>query len=133
LRINLKGSVPPATVKQVTLSGNQKVYGSLYAEDANITFTGGGGFQGNIITAGKKVEVTGGSWTNSSLFLAPNAEFTLGEGGIIKGSVIADSFTGTGGGSVTYEKTTTDFGSGLLGTDLGGGENLIIKESLIEK
>ncbi len=54
LKIYLKGSGVPSSPKSVSLSGAQKIYGSLFAEDANISFSGGSGFQGDIITGGKK-------------------------------------------------------------------------------
>ena len=118
---------------EITLAGDQKIYGSLYAEKANITISGGGGFQGDIYTGGTEVNVNGGAGVISQLFLAPNAKFTLAEGGKIKGLIIADSFVGSGGVSVTYNELNGDIESG--GSIPGKGEDgsFINRESLIEK
>lgn len=127
LKIYQKGSNP------INLEGGQKIYGSLHAEAADISIKGGGGFQGDILTGGQNIYVGGGASVNSQLFLAPNAKFTLGEGGHIKGAVIADSFIGTGGGSVTYNETSSGTGSGGSIKDYGDGSNLMKKTPLIEE
>ncbi len=127
LQLNYKGNT------SVVLGGDQKVYGSLYAESANITIGNGGGFIGNIYTGGAEVKVNGGTWVNTQLFLAPNAEFILAEGGNIKGLVIADSFIATGGGSLTYDVTNPGTGSDGSEKNYGDGENIISKGHLIEK
>lgn len=127
LQIYQKGS------NSINLAGGQKIYGSLYAEQSDINITGGGGFQGDIYTGGKNIYVGGGTSVNTQLFLAPNAKFVLGEGGHIKGLVIADSFIGTGGGSVTYNGTSFNPGSGGSMKDYGNGANLIKKAPLVEK
>lgn len=127
LKIYQKSSSP------INLSGAQKVYGSLYAEAADISISGGGGFQGDIFTGGKNVYVGGGASVNSQLFLAPNAKFVLGEGGHIKGAIVGDSFSGTGGGSVRYTETNSGLESGGMMKDYGDGSNLITKTQLIEE
>lgn len=127
LKIYQKGS------NLISLSGDQKVFGSLHAETANIKIGNGGGFQGDIYTGGTEIMVDGGTWVNSQLFLAPNAKFTLGGGGKIKGMVIADSFIGTGGGSLTYDQTNSTIGSGGSVINYGDGTNLIEKSPLIER
>ncbi|KAA0965337.1 hypothetical protein FQ087_03245 [Sporosarcina sp. ANT_H38] len=127
LQVYQKGSSP------INLSGSQKIFGSLFAESANINIGAGGGFHGNIISGGTEVKVDGGASVNTQLFLVPNAKFTLAGGGNIKGSIIADSFIGTGGGSVTYDVISPGIGSGSSIKDYGNGENLILKKQLIEK
>lgn len=88
----------------LTMSGAQKIYGSLFAERANITMTGGSGFQGSIVTGGTEVNINGGTNALTQIFYAPNAAVNLSGGGKIVGSIVANSFTGTGGGFVKYEK-----------------------------
>lgn len=97
LNIYFKGS------EKITLTGGQKIYGSLYAKQADISLTGGGGFVGNIFTKGDNIEVSGGSDNRAQLFFAPNAEFKVSEGGTIRGKVISDSFDMTGGGTIKHE------------------------------
>lgn len=88
----------------LTMSGAQKIYGSLFAERANITMTGGSGFQGSIVTGGTGVNINGGTNALTQIFYAPNAQVNLSGGGKIVGSIIANSFIGMGGGFVKYEE-----------------------------
>lgn len=108
LAIYLKGSGNPSSPKSVTLEGAQQIFGSLFAEDANIDFTRGSGFHGHIYTGGKSFVIGGGNYTNSKMIFAPNADFQLLNGAIIKGSVIAKSFYASGGSSITFENTYDD-------------------------
>lgn len=104
LNVYLKGSSNPNSPKKLKLGGNQMIYGSLFAEDADIEIGGGGGFQGHIFTGGKNFIINGGARTISSLLYAPNAAFKLTGGGSIVGSIVADSFSGSGGTSATFEE-----------------------------
>lgn len=81
----------------IKLSGSQMIYGSLYAQNANIDITGGGGFQGNILTGGSLFKVSGGGNVNSQLILAPNADVKLTGGGKINGVIISKSLDASGG------------------------------------
>ncbi|MEW4305949.1 pilus assembly PilX family protein [Rossellomorea marisflavi] len=90
------------------LAGAQKISGSLYAESADIEMTGGGGFQGHILTGGNTVTLTGGSRTNSSLLYAPNATIKMLEGGIFTGMIVSKNFQITGGGRVNYQLINTE-------------------------
>ena len=114
LEMYLKG------IKSLELSGGQKIYGSLFAENANITLTGGSGFQGNIITYGNSFNITGGSNVTTQLFYAPNADFSMSGGGSIKGSIIAKSFKASGGANVVYTSVNNGGLSEYLGT---GGQS----------
>lgn len=91
-------------IEEVTIDGSQKINASLYAENANIYLTAGGGFKGNIFTGGTEFSITGGSSNNAQLFFAPNAHFKVKEGGKIRGKIIAEKFKMSGGGSVTFEE-----------------------------
>lgn len=104
LNVFLEGSHDPKNPKTLKLGGNQKIYGSLYAEDANIEFGAGGGFQGNLLTGGKSVKLSGGSRTTSALVFAPNANVEISEGGMVTGAVIAQSLNMKGGAGITYKK-----------------------------
>lgn len=102
VNIFLKGSSVNGNPKNFTLSGSQKIFGSLYAENANINLTAGGGFNGNIFTGGKEFNVSGGSWTSAPLIFAPNAVFKHSNGRI-KGVIIANSFELSGGAYLEFE------------------------------
>ncbi|NMD70525.1 hypothetical protein HHO41_09495 [Bacillus sp. DNRA2] len=102
LNIYLKGSGVPTTPKTLTIGGAQKIYGSLFAEDANLNFTEGSGFQGHIITGGKTVTIDGGAYAIAQLFYAPNATFYASGGATVKGSIIAKSLTADGGSRINF-------------------------------
>lgn len=101
VNIFLSGSDNPSNPKQFTLGGAQKIYGSLYAEDANIDLGAGGGIKGNIFTGGTSFKVSGGSWATSPLILAPNAVFEH-TNGTIKGTVICKVYNMSGGANLSY-------------------------------
>lgn len=102
----LKRSSTPQTVQ---LGGNQKIYGSLYAESANLDFGGGGGFQGNLYTGGTSVKLNGGARVETSVLYAPSAHVELTGGGKVTGAIISSSFHGGGGTEVTYKPYTLDW------------------------
>lgn len=106
--INKDGSIDKLKVyyqgtEKLKLTDDEKIFGSLYAKNASIEINGSSGLIGHIFTGGKEVIVRGGV-KNHSMIFAPNAEFQLNEGGQIFGTVICNSFVGTGGSNVTYEK-----------------------------
>lgn len=100
LNIYLAKSTASSNVK---LGGNQKIFGSLYAENADIEMNGSGGFQGHIFTGGKNVTITGGARAYSTLIYAPNSTFQVLGGGTVKGMIVSRSFEGAGGADVIYE------------------------------
>ncbi len=135
LDVYLKGSNASEEPKKVTLSGSQKVFGSLYAEDANIVLDAGGGFVGNIFTGGTSFKITGGSYNQAQLFFAPNAFFDMESGGTkFEGMIIADTYSISGGWNVTYKDlkfTDGPISPAALGREneagnggTGGGTNL---------
>ncbi|MFD2657490.1 DUF7305 domain-containing protein [Gracilibacillus thailandensis] len=93
--------------KHFTLAGAQKVNGHIFAEDASITLTASGGFDGSIITGGSKVELSGGTY-NESLILAPYAEVLATVGSEVFGTIISDRLTVSGGATFTYRKVDVD-------------------------
>jgi len=101
INIYLKGYGNPSAQKIFQLAGSQKVFGSLYAEDANIELNNGGGFKGNIFTGGKSFKVDGGTWTHSPVILAPNATFNHSNG-TINGMIIANTYEITGGAMLKF-------------------------------
>ena len=101
LSFYMKGS-DTGVPKTVDMDGSQKIYGSLFAEDANIIVSGGAGFQGSVVTGGENVELSGGTNVVTSLFFAPNASVSLLGGNVFNGPIIANTFFMTGGAVVRY-------------------------------
>lgn len=116
--------------KTINLGGSQRIYGSLFAEDANITFTAGGGFQGYILTGGDNVLLNGGTFANSFI-LAPYSDVEMSAGASLNGTVIATSLKGSGGASALFKSMDLDefpFGYGASPTI----DDLIKKQPTIE-
>ncbi|MDQ0232809.1 DUF7305 domain-containing protein [Metabacillus malikii] len=109
LTIFLKGSNNPSRPKTFRTGGEQKINGSLFAEDANIIFTEGSGFYGHVVTGGKSIEISGGSSSYTRVFYAPNANFKLLQGGSLKGIIVAKSLKLSGGTNITFANSTETF------------------------
>lgn len=101
---------------------NTRFRGSLFAETANLSFGGSNGIEGNVITGGTSVNITGNVQALTRAFYAPNATFTLANSGNIRGAVVAKTFSGTGNVRVTYESVS-------LGIPDIGGSNPTISVS----
>ena len=103
IMVYIDQSKNPAKPKEIKLAGAQKIYGSLFAKDANIDIDGGGGFQGHIFTGGSTVSISGGGSGNPSYIYAPNADIKLSGGGTVKGTIVGKTLDASGGTSVTYQ------------------------------
>lgn len=115
----------PSSPKTIRSSDYARFNGSIYAKDANIQIGGSAGLNGHIITGGKVVHVTGGSSATSAsggnIVYAPNAEVHLNGSGRLTGSVIARSFTISGGGSVVSEEIQVEENPYFPGGDDSNG------------
>ncbi len=94
--------------KKLTFNGNNKLVGSLYAKDANLDLTGGGGVTGHMITGGDEVKINGGFYGYVKAILAPEAEIKLTGGGTINGSVVGKEIEMSGGATVNYDNSLND-------------------------
>jgi len=107
----------------MTFGDNIRFVGSLFAKTANLAFGGSNGIEGNVITGGTSVSITGNVQALTRAFYAPNATFTLANSGNIRGAVVAKTFAGTGNVRVTYESVSLgipDVGSGNNTTTISG-------------
>lgn len=87
---------------KVQLDGNQKIYGSIYVDKAELYLTASGGIRGNIFTGGNKIKLSGGSNVETQLILAPYAEAKVEAGGNMEGMIISKTFTNQGGAKIIY-------------------------------
>lgn len=101
-----------------TVGGNQPINGNIFIKDADLHLGESGLINGNIITGGESVTIDGDGGNNSRLIYAPNAHVNMSGSGKVNGSIVAKTFGGTGGFSVTY---TTDFEDTLPDLDFEGG------------
>lgn len=123
LEIYLKGTAASSAKKHIMIAANMHINGSLYAENANLTFTGGGGFLGHVLTGGDNLTISGGARVGSSLIFAPNAAVRLLAGGKVDGSVISKSYFGDGGTVLKY--VPIDHASIPMISELGASEKNI--------
>ncbi len=120
LNIYVQASTP---VKTITFSGNQRVSGSIYAENANFNITSSAGIQGHIVTGGKTVRITGNASAPSKLIFAPNADVTVSGSGKMEGTIICNTFTSSGGAEIKFKKLDGEipfFSDGVGGIGSGG-------------
>ncbi len=114
-RVNTSGDADPADVfmyysgsETLYFDGDNKFVGSLYALNANLELSGGGGIMGHIITGGNEVLIDGGFYGYVKAVLAPNADITLTGGGEINGSVVGKNIEISGGSLVNYDNGLND-------------------------
>ena len=88
--------------EKLQLAGNQKLYGSIYAETANLDLTGSGGIYGNIFTGGNEVTISGGADIITQLIFAPEATVKISGGGHIYGVIMSKKFNHNSGATVEY-------------------------------
>jgi len=86
---------------------------------------GSGGVTGHIITGGNCVDIRGNASANVRVIYAPNALVTIHGSGHVRGAVVANSCTMTGGASLIYD-ANAHLGEipGVIGggNEPGGGE-----------
>ncbi|WP_298470287.1 PilX N-terminal domain-containing pilus assembly protein [uncultured Psychrobacillus sp.] len=96
--------------EEIKTTGGEIIYGSIYAQRANINLgAGGGGYYGDIYTGGSSFKISGGVNGFTNLYLAPNAHFELLQGGHVKGLIVADKFSASGGVTLTHGKVIPKF------------------------
>ena len=129
LNIFVKGSNHPGTSKKISVQGNQWVYGSIFAEDADIDLLNSGRIYGNIFTYGKQINISGSGKNISQLILAPNADVSIAGSGSIYGMVISKTYSHPGNGTITFGQPLSIDGpisvetlSGSNGSSHGGSE-----------
>lgn len=112
LEIYLRGSSTPKTL---IIAGDQKIFGSLFAENANIELTNGGDLMGNIIALGGSVIMSGAATAVVRAIYAPNAIVKLDAGAYVTGSIIARELRMTGNTTLKYSQVS---GSEFLDNNL---------------
>ncbi|MBM7608825.1 hypothetical protein JOD29_002091 [Lysinibacillus composti] len=111
--LNIKGSFNqngnPASANlyyngsdRLDFNGSTKLYSSLYVKKSDVKLTGGAGLYGNFYSGGSNVDIAGGVPTIGQWFVAPYAKLDLNGGGNMKGIVITESITATGGTSISF-------------------------------
>lgn len=92
----------------LNFGGSTKAYGSLFVQQADITFTNGAGFQGHIVSLGNNLTFSGGTVVNIRMVYAPNAKVIFSDGAKLSGSVVSKSVQVSGGSSITYGMPNID-------------------------
>jgi len=89
---------------KLSLGGNTKFRGSVYAKDAPIDITNSGGITGHIITGGSEVKITGDATAHVRVLYAPNAAVRLEGSGKVRGSLIGKTVHMSGGTFVEWKE-----------------------------
>lgn len=88
---------------KLSLGGDTKFRGSVYAKTASIDIGGSGGITGHIVTGGTQVNITGDATANVRVLYAPNAAVKLTGSGKVRGSLIGKSVHMEGGTFVEWQ------------------------------
>lgn len=87
---------------EVEIGGSASYHMALMASNLNFKFVGSGSVTGFVVTGGNSIVINGGSSTSVALFYAPNATVSMGGGGSVYGSIMAQTFEANGGPDVYY-------------------------------
>jgi hypothetical protein len=114
---------PEVDLYDETLSfgGTTQIIGSLYADKASINLNGTASVEGHVLTGGNNVTIRGNPNLESEfsrVIFAPNALVAAVGNVLIKGSVIADSYYGSGNSTIDYDP---DFGGDLPDLEVATG------------
>ncbi|MFL2094506.1 pilus assembly PilX N-terminal domain-containing protein [Marinilactibacillus psychrotolerans] len=117
----------------VTLSGSQKINGSLFTLQSDLYFTGGAGVNGLIISGGKKITYDGGAYSNSYIF-SPTADLILKGGTKINGAIVSKTLSMDGGVQLLTSPFNDSLGFKIEDEDNPNEQNieLIVSEPVIE-
>ncbi|MCG7336997.1 pilus assembly PilX N-terminal domain-containing protein [Sporosarcina sp. ACRSM] len=89
-------------------NSDTRIYGSIFAEKANISVGGSDAIYGSILSGGSSFIVEGGGNIQPSLYFAPNAHFEVRSSGKVYGVIIGKSINVSGNGEVRYQKPFED-------------------------
>lgn len=103
---------------EFVVSGSQTMNANMFIKDADLDLTASGRVNGNVISGGENVRISGDGTNNSRVIYAPNAHVLMTGSGKINGSLVAESFDGSGNFYVNY---TTDFEDTLPDLPGSGG------------
>ncbi|MDR8392596.1 DUF2807 domain-containing protein [Aliifodinibius sp. S!AR15-10] len=90
--------------EELDFAGATNFNSGIYTREADLEITGSGGIQGNIITGGDNVTISGDAETISRAFYAPNANIELTGSAKVRGAMVAENFSASGAAQVIYER-----------------------------
>ncbi|NLI11365.1 DUF7305 domain-containing protein [Pelotomaculum propionicicum] len=92
----------------VNPGGDTKFNGLVYVNSADVNITNSGGITGHIVSGGGVVNVSGDASAMVRVLYAPNATVNFTGSGHLKGAIICNNLTMSGGTYVTYDDTNND-------------------------
>ena len=102
---------------KLSVPGDTKFRGSVFAQRASVDIGGSGGIMGHIITGGPEVNITGDASANVRVLYAPNANVKLTGSGKVRGALIGNTVRLEGDTKVVWQEPPDsqwglpDFGS----------------------
>ncbi len=92
----------------ISIDNETKICGSVYIEQADLVLDNGGSIIGNIVSGGKNISVSGGTYIQEGMIYAPNAYVSIIAGGSIEGAIIANKFFMAGGAGIEFNSEYID-------------------------
>jgi len=94
-----------AGANDLKFTGNQKLFGSIYIKNANLTIGGSTGITGHIVTGANEVEISGDARAYSRIIYAPAASLNLNGSAAIKGLAVAKDIQLIGNSFIYYDSS----------------------------
>lgn len=89
--------------EDIDFGGSTTFTGNIYVSSADIMLNGSNGIQGNIISGGDNITITGNAQAISRTIYAPNAYIEMTGSSVVYGAIVADDFDITGNSQVFYD------------------------------
>jgi Tfp pilus assembly protein PilX len=129
LSIFIKGTSDESTNKQLNLTNNITLCGSVYGQDMNVLISNSVKIAGNIVTGGNEVESNGDCSVATSMIYAPLAHVKILASAKIKGPIISNTLK-YDGGSLGYVSFDPDEDN-IIDNDIFPKEAKIISEGSV--
>ncbi|WMM26942.1 pilus assembly PilX N-terminal domain-containing protein [Tissierella sp. MB52-C2] len=113
--------------ENLNITDETKIFGSLYVKQADINIRGRGAVNGNLISGGNNITISGGSYVHNGVIYAPEADIKFLGSGNVKGGVVGKNVTLSGGASVEYDPAYVN--NIQIGGETSNSSSIVFKPS----
>lgn len=113
--------------ENLNITDETKIFGSLYVKQADINIRGSGAVNGNLISGGNNITISGGSYVHNGVIYAPKADIKFLGSGNVKGGVVGKNVTLSGGASVEYDPAYVN--NIQIGGETSNSSSIVFKPS----
>lgn len=110
--------------ESVHLGDDLDIAAFIQFDKAPLTIDNGGNILGNLVTGGNYLSIKGGSDADVKMIYAPRANVIVSEGGHIKGAIVSNTFTMSGGSIITFSEP--GFDPGLIDPSLDPNYQIVL-------